>query len=101
VSPPSYSGCASGYLCVYHDAGGTGPMASFDHDDADLSQAPTGILNHHGYSAWNKSGSTFCIYYDAGYGGASTTIPPGARGDLGADFAANVSSLRIVQGSGC
>jgi len=75
-------------------------MVAYSHSDHDLNtDFPT--LNDHVYSAWNNSNYTFCIYYNAEYAGPSTTIPPGTKGDLGADFANNVSSLRIKQSYGC
>jgi hypothetical protein len=95
-----YARCAPGNLCLFTDPNGGGAYAAFKVGSADLRNPISGFVFDNKFSSgWNRSSINFCLF--AGYGYTYGNVPlkvflfrPGDRGNIGAPFDNNVSSLK-------
>ena len=94
-----YNRCPANRICLFVNANGGGPYASFQTGSADLRNPISGyVFDNKFSSAWNRTGNSFCGY--AGYNYTFGNVPnrvflfnPGDRGNIGAPFNDNISSL--------
>ncbi|MER5883739.1 peptidase inhibitor family I36 protein [Streptomyces sp. NPDC001941] len=98
-----WDGCATGRLCVYAQAEGTGTARSFG--PADDGQGYDDSWDDAAVSVWNDTSYWACVYDGTGYGGTLQALRPGFRGNLSLasnDLTNKVSSHKLAKSkAGC
>jgi hypothetical protein len=77
-----YARCPAARFCVFSGVNGGGVIAYFTNGDGDLgdSSGPQG-LNNNIESVWNRrSGEVWCLFPNAGYGGAAVAVTYSSQG---------------------
>lgn len=100
--------CQTGELCLYYNSSQAGSVSDFTTSISDYgSSRPScyvfkgpgngrGLcVKNNAASVWNRTAKPVTVHFNSGFGGASQTVPAGARADLGATLKNENASHRI------
>jgi murein DD-endopeptidase MepM/ murein hydrolase activator NlpD len=100
--------CQAGEFCQYYNSNQAGSLSDFTGSISDYGANPstcyvfksTGAgkdlcVKNHAASVWNRSTSPVTVFYNSGYGGASQTIAPNTKANLGTALKNNNAGHRF------